>query len=76
MRTIEFNDREIKLLCAAVRIALSQLNPAVTRIELDADDKDLSEWVNLNIKVSCDECSLDEDKVCTVCGAEWGVLTP
>jgi len=74
MKTIELSDREIFLLCTAIRVALGQINPRADRIELDPSAHDLDEWTLLNKKVSCDQCDQGDDDICKVCGAEWGSL--
>lgn len=76
MRVIEFTDTEVKMLCTAIRVVLGQLNPHARSIELDANIESLDDWGQLNKKVSCEECSLDENDTCTVCGAEWATVTP
>jgi hypothetical protein len=43
MKTIEHSDREIFLLCAAIRLVLRQINPREDRIELDPFANDLDE---------------------------------
>jgi hypothetical protein len=47
---------------------LGQLNPKANRIELDPNEEDLNEWAQLNMKVSCDDCSINEDDICSICG--------
>ncbi len=76
MKTIELSDREILLLCTAIRVSLGQINPRSDRIELDPFAHDLNEWTLLNKKVSCDRCDQDDDDICKVCGAEWSSLRP
>ena len=76
MKSIELNDKETRMLCTAIRVVLGQINPSAKRIELKETEENLDEWAQLHMKVSCERCSLDDDDVCTVCGAEWGRVTP
>jgi len=44
MRTIEFTDAEIKMLCTAIAMVLGELNPHAKKVQMNKDLEDLSEW--------------------------------